>query len=45
MRFIVMHNGFSLLNLPSKSEALASADRYAAILGNNEVDVRELSEP
>jgi hypothetical protein len=37
--------GFSLLSLPSKAEALAWADRYAAILGNNEVDVREMNEP
>jgi len=34
--------GFSLLNLPSKAAALAWADRYAQILGGNEVDVREL---
>jgi hypothetical protein len=37
--------GFSLLSLPSKAEALAWADRYAAILGDNEVDVREMNEP
>jgi hypothetical protein len=37
--------GFSLLELPSKAEALAWADRYAAILGDNEVDVREVHEP
>jgi hypothetical protein len=36
--------GFSLLDLPSKAEALSWADRYAAILGNNEVDVREVNE-
>ena len=36
--------GFSLLSLPSKAEALAWADRYAAILGDNEVDVREMNE-
>jgi hypothetical protein len=36
--------GFSLLNLPSKQDALAWADRYAAILKMNEVDVRELVE-
>jgi hypothetical protein len=35
--------GFSLLSLPSKAEALAWADRYAAILGDNEVDVREVN--
>jgi hypothetical protein len=37
--------GFSLLNLPSKQEALAWADGYAAILGDNEVDLREVNEP
>jgi hypothetical protein len=37
--------GFSLLSLPSKAEALAWADRYAAILGDIEVDVREMNEP
>jgi len=36
--------GFSILNLPSKQDALAWADRYAAILAMNEVDVRELVE-
>lgn len=36
--------GFSILKLPSREAALAWADRYAAILGDNEVDVRELSE-
>ncbi|RYZ06428.1 MAG: hypothetical protein EOO73_15740 [Myxococcales bacterium] len=36
--------GFSILQLPSKAEALAWADRYAAILGDNEVDVRELND-
>jgi len=34
--------GFSLLNLPSKQEAIDWATRYAEIVGNNEVDVREL---
>jgi hypothetical protein len=34
--------GFSLLSVPSKEAALAWADRYAAILDRNEVDVREL---
>jgi hypothetical protein len=34
--------GFSILELPSLAEALAWADRYAAILGDNEVDVRLL---
>ena len=37
--------GFSLLELPSKAEALAWADRYAAILGDNEVDVCEVNAP
>jgi hypothetical protein len=38
--------GFSLLNLPSKQDALAWADRYAAILGEQiEVDVCEVNEP
>lgn len=37
--------GFSLLGLPSKAEALAWADRYAAILVDCEVDVREVHEP
>jgi len=36
--------GFSLLELPSKAEALAWADRYAAILEGNEVDVRGVNE-
>jgi hypothetical protein len=36
--------GFSILSLPSRTEALAWADRYAAILGDNEVEVRELGE-
>jgi hypothetical protein len=38
--------GFSLLSLPSKQEAIAWANRYAAILGDQcEVDVREVDEP
>jgi hypothetical protein len=38
--------GFSLLQMASKADALAWADRYAAILGDsNEVDVREVNEP
>jgi hypothetical protein len=37
--------GFSLLSLPSKEAALAWAERYAAVLGDNEVDVREVLEP
>lgn len=36
--------GFSLLSLPSKADALAWADRYAAILVDCEVDVREVNE-
>jgi hypothetical protein len=36
--------GFSLLRLPSKQDALTWADRYAAILGDNEVDVREVND-
>lgn len=34
--------GFSILNLPTRADAIAWADRYVAILGANEVDVREL---
>jgi hypothetical protein len=34
--------GFSVLDLPSRAEAIAWAERYAAVLGDNEVDVREL---
>ncbi|HTV24965.1 MAG TPA: YciI family protein, partial [Polyangiaceae bacterium] len=34
--------GFSVLDLPSKADAIAWADRYAAVLGDNEVDVREM---
>lgn len=37
--------GFSILGLPDKQAALAWADRYAAILDGNEVDVRELVDP
>lgn len=37
--------GFSLLELPSKAEALAWADRYGAILVESEIDVREVHEP
>jgi hypothetical protein len=36
--------GFSLIELPSMAEALTWADRYAAILDGNEVDVRVVSE-
>ena len=34
--------GFSIVELPSKQDAKAWAERYAAILGDNQVDVREL---
>lgn len=34
--------GFSVLNVPSLADAVAWADRYAAILTKNEVDVREM---
>jgi hypothetical protein len=34
--------GFSVLELPSRADAIAWANRYAAVLGDNEVDVREL---
>jgi hypothetical protein len=37
--------GFSLLELPSKADVIAWANRYAAILGDNEVDVREAYAP
>lgn len=37
--------GFSLLNLPSIAEAKAWAERYAAILDGNQVDLREVNEP
>jgi hypothetical protein len=37
--------GFSLLSLPSKADALAWADRYAAILCDVEIDLREVNEP
>jgi hypothetical protein len=37
--------GFSVLEVPSRAEAIAWAERYAAILGGNEVDVRELAAP
>jgi len=36
--------GFSVLDVPSRADAIAWAERYAAILGDNEVDVRELAE-
>jgi hypothetical protein len=34
--------GFCVLELPARADAVAWADRYASILGENEVDVREL---
>jgi hypothetical protein len=34
--------GFSVLSVPTRADAIAWAERYAAILGGNEVDVREL---
>jgi hypothetical protein len=34
--------GFSILEVPSKAEAIAWADRYVAVLGDIQVDVREL---
>jgi hypothetical protein len=37
--------GFSLIEVPDKAAALSWADRYAAILDGNEVDVRAVSEP
>jgi len=36
--------GFSILELPTKDDALEWAERYAAILGRNEVDVRLMHE-
>ena len=36
--------GFSVLNVPGRAEAIAWAERYAAILGDNEVDVRAFEE-
>ena len=35
--------GFAVLELPSIGDAIAWADRYVAILGDNEVDIRELA--
>jgi len=37
--------GFSLLELPTRDAAIEWANSYAAILGDNEVDVRPLEEP
>lgn len=36
--------GFSILERPSLDEAKAWADRYAAVLGDNEVDIRLLAD-
>lgn len=36
--------GFSILELPTLADAIAWADRYATILSDAEVDVRELAE-
>jgi hypothetical protein len=36
--------GFSILDVPSLRDAIAWADRYAAILSDAEVDVRQLSD-
>jgi hypothetical protein len=36
--------GFSVLSVPALADAITWADRYAAILGDNEVDVRELAD-
>jgi len=36
--------GFSILELPTLADAIAWADRYATILSDAEVDVRELVE-
>jgi len=35
-------SGFSVLSVPSRADAIQWAERYAAILDGNEVDVREL---
>jgi hypothetical protein len=35
--------GFAVLELPSMADAIEWADRYVAILGDNEVDIRELA--
>jgi hypothetical protein len=37
-------SGFAVLELPSIDDAVAWAHRYVAILGDNEVDVRELAD-
>jgi len=37
--------GYSIIDVPSLADAKAWADDYAAILGDNEVDVRVVAEP
>jgi hypothetical protein len=37
--------GFSIINVPSLADAKAFADEYAAILGDNSIEVREVAEP
>ena len=37
--------GYSLVGVATREDALAWADRYAEILGDNEVDVRPLADP
>ncbi|HEX2686534.1 MAG TPA: YciI family protein [Kofleriaceae bacterium] len=37
--------GFSIVKLPSQDDARAWAEAYAAILGDNEVDVRRVADP
>jgi hypothetical protein len=37
--------GFSIIEVPSQAEARTWAEAYAAILGDNEVDVRRVAEP
>lgn len=37
-------SGFSILDVPSLADAIAWADRYAAILLDNEVDVRRMAD-
>ena len=35
--------GYSVINVPAMADAKAFADEYAAILGDNEVDIREVA--
>jgi hypothetical protein len=37
--------GFSIINLPSQDDARRWAEAYAEILGDNEVDVRQIADP